>query len=91
MPPTLNVYKVYGVYYAISDPNSLDHWSYCHKDEAVLPFHCKLPHTTALKSIHAALITYIKRAVSTFKQCLTERKIDAEFKLLSVSLFFNTD
>lgn len=65
--PTLNVYKVYEVYYAISDPNSLDHWSYCHKDEAVLPFHCQLPHTTALKSTHAALTTYIKRAVFTFR------------------------
>lgn len=57
--PTLNVYKVYEVYYAISDPNSLDHWSYCHKDEAVLPSHFKLPHTTALKA-YVAPITYVK-------------------------------
>lgn len=68
--PTLNAYKVYGVYYAIFDHNSLDHWSYCHKDEAVLPFHSKLPHTIALKSIQPALITYIKRAVLTFKHTM---------------------
>lgn len=75
--PTLNAYKVYGVYYAIFDHNSLDHWSYCHKDEAVLPFHSKLPHTTALKSIQPVLIIYIKRAVLTFKHAM-QNKTDAK-------------
>lgn len=30
-------------------PSSLDRWSYCHRGEAALPSHCKLPHTTALR------------------------------------------
>lgn len=84
--PTLNAYKVYGVYYATCDHSSLDHWSYCHKDEAVLPFLSKLPHTTALKSIQPALITYIKRAVWTFKYAM-QNNTSAKLEKLCVNLF----